>query len=153
MEGLFKNKYSIASTRLQGYDYASAGLYFVTICIKDRECLFGDVINEKMRLSNIGIMAEKFWLEIPDHFPFVSLEEFVVMPNHLHGIIEIVETQNLASLRTGSIEFASHSNPETYPNSETNANPETQNFASLRGNKFGPQSKNLASIVRGFKVG
>src|SRR3989338_10065208 len=112
-EGLFKNKYRVGTARLEGYDYSSVGLYFVTICVKDRKCLFGDIVNEEIKLSNIGEMAKKFWLEIPRHFPDVSLEEFVVLPNHLHGVIEIVETQNLASQRTGSTEFTPHPNPET----------------------------------------
>ena len=78
-----------------------------------------------MRLSELGRCAERCWLDIPNHFPFVVLHEFVVMPNHVHGILAIdkpVETQNLASLQG-------------------------------RQNRFGSQSQNLASIIRGYKIG
>ena len=79
-------------------------------------------------------MAEKFWNEIPNHFPFVKLDEIIVMPNHIHGII-IINKQNLEPTKVV----------------------ETQDFASLQlqiqSNKFGPQSKNIASIIRGYKIG
>ena len=89
MSKKFKNKYTIKSTRLENYEYSQNGLYFVTICAKDREELFGEVVNGKMMLNDAGKMADQFWREIPKHFPFVILDEFVVMPNHVHGIIEI----------------------------------------------------------------
>ncbi|MDO9231483.1 MAG: transposase [bacterium] len=130
MSELFKNKYTIKSSRLSNYDYSQNGMYFVTICTKDKEYFFGEVKNGGMVLNDVGKMADKYWREIPAHFPFVRLDEFVVMPNHVHGIVEIAKN--------------------------IDASVETQNFASLqgeRGNKFGPQSKNLASIIRGFKVG
>ena len=136
----FKNQYRIPSARLQSWDYGQNGAYFITICTKNRASYFGDVVDGKMQLSQIGQMADKYWLEIPKHFPFVKLGEHVIMPNHVHGIIVIDK-------------------PNTGINRNTNV--ETQNFASLppesmplhHKNKFGPQSKNLASIVRGFKIG
>lgn len=76
--------------RLCGYDYSSAGCYFITICTKDRECFFGNIKNEKFEYSSIGAIAYTFWNEIPKHFPQVQLGEFKIMPNHIHGIIEIV---------------------------------------------------------------
>lgn len=84
---LFRNKYRSASTRLKNWDYRNAGAYFITICCKDRECFFGEVKNEEMQLNEIGKMAEKYWLEIPGHFKNVRLGEFVIMPNHMHGIL------------------------------------------------------------------
>ena len=75
--------------RYKGYDYSRDGFYFVTICAKNRKMFFGDVIAGKMQLSEIGKIAEKFWLEIPNHFPFVKLDQFIIMPNHIHGIIKI----------------------------------------------------------------
>jgi len=100
----FQNKYTIKSTRLENYDYAQNGLYFVTICTKDREELFGEIKDEKMILNEVGRIVNQFWQEIPKHFPFVNLDEFVVMPNHVHGIIEIsknpVETQHCCVLET-----------------------------------------------------
>jgi REP element-mobilizing transposase RayT len=85
----YKNKYRIATIRLKNYDYSQNGCYFVTICTKDKQKYFGNIENEKMVLNEIGEIVEKFWLEIPKHFPSVVLDEFVIMPNHVHGIIII----------------------------------------------------------------
>ncbi|MBU0577734.1 hypothetical protein KJ742_01010, partial [Patescibacteria group bacterium] len=86
---LFKNKYRIKSTRLSYWDYSSDGWYFVTICTKNKEEYFGQVRNYIMGLSDVGCLAAKFWQDIPNHFPFVRLDQWVVMPNHVHGIVVI----------------------------------------------------------------
>ena len=129
MTDKFKDKYRTETTSLKGWNYASAGFYFVTICEKNRSCVFGDICNDTMVLTPLGKVAMSCWMEIPEHFLFVEMDAFCIMPNHIHGIIVINSHDSV----------------------------ETQNFASLRndgsGNKFGPQSKNLASIVRGFKIG
>jgi len=75
------------SIRLKGWDYSSPGLYFVTICTQNRECLFGEIANEKMALNIAGHIVEECWLDIPAHFPHVALDEFVVMPNHAHELL------------------------------------------------------------------
>lgn len=75
------------SIRLPGYGYSDEGAYFVTICTKKRDCLFGEVRNGTVELSKIGQIVRDYWLEIPKHFENVQLDEFVIMPNHLHGII------------------------------------------------------------------
>ncbi|MBN1464984.1 transposase [candidate division KSB1 bacterium] len=85
----FKNKYRIESTRLQYWDYGWNAAYFVTICTCRRLFYFGDVRDGIMGLSTIGCLAWRFWYEIPHHFPFVILDAFIVMPNHVHGIIVI----------------------------------------------------------------
>src|SRR5580704_15686294 len=74
------------SLRLKDYDYSQAGAYFVTVCAHDRMCIFGVVDATEMRLSEIGRTVDSCWKEIPKHFQ-VSLDQWVVMPNHLHGII------------------------------------------------------------------
>ena len=94
MSEKFQNKYRLASTRLQDWDYGWSAAYFVTICTKDREYFFGEINDDVMKLSEIGKLAENFWLEIPQHFPFVILDAFVVMPNHVHGIILINKPGN-----------------------------------------------------------
>jgi len=73
--------------RLAGYDYSRVGAYFVTLCAVDRKCLFGEIVAGEMRLNQIGTLVASCWGEIPKHFPNVTLDEFVVMPNHLHGIL------------------------------------------------------------------
>ncbi|MBP7798019.1 MAG: hypothetical protein KA072_05265 [Thermoanaerobaculaceae bacterium] len=78
------------SIRLKGYDYAQAGIYFVTVCTHQRACLFGTISDGQMRLNAVGQVATQCWRAIPDHFPDVSCDEFVVMPNHIHGILWII---------------------------------------------------------------
>jgi putative transposase len=89
MCSLFRNKYRIESTRYRGYDYSSPGKYFITICTKNKIRYFGKIDNGKMILSETGQIAEKFWREIPDHFPNIKLDEFIIMPDHIHGILII----------------------------------------------------------------
>jgi REP element-mobilizing transposase RayT len=100
---LFKQKYRVEATRLPGWDYRSAGWYFVTICTRRRACFFGDIVEGHMRLSEVGEAAQNFWREIPQHFRQICLDEFIIMPNHIHGIVVIiakgVETRHVASLR------------------------------------------------------
>jgi REP element-mobilizing transposase RayT len=78
-------KHHRRSIRLKGYDYAQAGVYFVTICTQDRACLFGDVVDGEMRLGDAGRMIRSVWDEMPTFYPGVDTDEFVVMPNHVHG--------------------------------------------------------------------
>jgi putative transposase len=78
------------SIRLPAYDYAQPGAYFVTICSQNRECLFGDVINGEMILNQRGEMVERTWRELAEHYSGVEVDAFVVMPNHVHGIIVLV---------------------------------------------------------------
>jgi len=98
MTDKFQDKYRIPSARLQNWDYGSNAIYFVTICTQGRELYFGEIADEKMILSEIGEIAHRFWNEIPNHFSFVELGEYVVMPNHVHGILifnKLVETPKL----------------------------------------------------------
>lgn len=90
MNELFKNKYRVNSTRILGRDYSLPGRYYVTICTEDKKMHFGTIKQGRMILSNIGKIADKFWRDIPNHFGDVNLDEHVVMPNHVHGIINII---------------------------------------------------------------
>jgi putative transposase len=132
MDDKFKNKYRISSARLPGWDYGSNALYYITICTKDREHYFGEIVSEhnvetqyfasqniaSLHKTPIGEIAYNNWLDIPNHFSFVELDEFVVMPNHIHGIIVINKPDKV----------------------------------DWKVNKFGVQSQNLASIIRGYKA-
>ncbi len=93
----FKNKYRIESTRKNGWDYGQNGFYFITICTKNRNFYFGDITNGKLKLSPIGHIANSCWIEIPNHFPFVVLHNHIIMPNHVHGIIEIAKRNNVGT--------------------------------------------------------
>ncbi|MFM9825087.1 transposase, partial [Flavobacterium sp.] len=85
----FQNKYRIPSARLKNWDYGTNGAYFITICTQNRDHFFGDFMDSEFITSEIGTLAEKYWMEIPQHFPYIELGNFVVMPNHVHGILII----------------------------------------------------------------
>ncbi len=73
--------------RLKNYDYRTPGAYFITLCAHKREYLFGQIINEKMILNHLGIIVESVWQNLPVHYSNIELDQFVIMPNHVHGII------------------------------------------------------------------
>ena len=117
----FKDKFRIPPARLLNWDYGSNGLYFITICTKGRNHYFGSIVETQYLASltktEIGKIAEDNWKQIPKHFPFIELDEYVIMPNHVHGILLINK-------------------------------PEKNDWVN---NKFGIQSKNIASVIRGYK--
>ena len=77
------------SLRLAHYDYSQAGRYFVTVCIEGRRCLLGEIVDEEMRLNDVGKMVEKWWKELENKFPSIEIDAFMTMPNHFHGILVI----------------------------------------------------------------
>jgi REP element-mobilizing transposase RayT len=93
------NKHHRRTIRLSGYDYASAGGYFITICTHDRECLFGKVVDYEMRLNSYGEIAREEWYQTAFLRPYVMLDAFVVMPNHVHGIIGILDDSPVGARR------------------------------------------------------
>ena len=122
------------SIRLQGYDYSLLGAYFVTICTQNRVCLFGEIADGKIVLNNAGKIAKQCWLEIPNHFPNVSLDQYVIMPNHVHGIIIINGNDDKTNMNNVGV----------------------QNFEPLqiKQNQFRkiiPRS--IGTIIRGYKIG
>ena len=114
------------SIRLKGYDYSQPGQYFITICTQNRVHRFGEISGGVMRLNDVGRIVADCWNEIPVHFPNVILDSFVVMPNHIHGIIRIVD---MGECR-GKKFFAPTDN--AHPNGT---------------------SRTVGSIVRGLKIG
>jgi REP element-mobilizing transposase RayT len=129
MRPLFRNKYKIGSKRKFGYDYSLPGKYFITICTKNRIKYFGKIENRKMVLSEIGQVLQTEWLKTPLVRPDmnITLDEFVVMPDHFHAIIIIGKNQ--------------------YNQNHDNRDTQTMHC----GSTFSPQIKNLASIIRGVK--
>jgi putative transposase len=119
----YRNKYRIPSSRLKNWNYGWNASYFVTICTKNREHFFGHIENGVMHLNELGQIAEQEWIKTPGIRPDMNLElgVFVVMPNHFHAIIIIGENQY------------------------------NRGAAMRGGTTYGPQSKNLGSIMRGFK--
>lgn len=98
----FQNKYRIQSSRMPGWDYARGGKYYVTIITRNRICCFGDVVNNEMRLNEMGKIVDDLWLQIPNHFENTFLDEHVVMPNHIHGIV-VMKRSHLKNNRIGLI--------------------------------------------------
>jgi putative transposase len=110
--------------RLKGYDYSQTGLYFITICTKNRGCLFGEIRNGKMVLNDAGDIANKCWYQITNHFPNTILHEHIIMPNHVHGIIEITVGANNHSPENHSPENHSPENHSPENHSPENHWPE-----------------------------
>jgi putative transposase len=77
------------SIRLKHYDYTQAGFYFITLCVQNKESLFGEIIEDQMILNSAGAMIEAQWLALQHRFPNIQLQEYIVMPNHFHAIIEV----------------------------------------------------------------
>ncbi len=145
------------SIRLKGYDYSSEGLYFITICCHNRVCLFGHVMNGAMVLNEYGQIAFSEWVKTPEIRPNVELDEFIVMPNHIHGIIRITHRGELHSpnIESHSPDCESHS-----PNSGGESN--TPDFMGECNSPqpYSPQresprlqgpSQTIGAIVRGYK--
>ena len=92
------------SVRLKDYDYTRPGAYFVTICTRDRKCLFGEITDGKMIMNNIGKLVFEFWKNIPKHFLHVDLDKYVVMPNHLHGLLILLDNCRDTACRVPTLE-------------------------------------------------
>jgi REP element-mobilizing transposase RayT len=176
------------SIRLKGYDYSQAGLYFITICA-NRECLFGKIVvgaeyfppdndatdtrwaekflpdnhTPSMKLTDAGKIANTCWLEIPNHFPNVVLHEHIVMPNHVHGIIELTDivvgaekflpNNDATDTRWAGNIPPNNNFPPQYYNRANNFPP-----LMIRANNNSPQlfkspTKTIGSIIRGYKIG
>ncbi|CAM3570398.1 transposase [Flavobacterium gelidilacus] len=145
----YKNKYRIESLRLKNWDYRNNGAYFITICTGNRKHYFGEIENNNnqkiMLLNEIGTIAENFWLEIPNHFPFVELGNFVVMPNHIHGILIInsLQNDNLNLLQCND----SNEKPSMAINESLQCNDSTNTYFS----KISPKPGSVSTIIRSYK--
>ena len=136
--------------RLKEYDYSQAGLYFITICTHNRAYLFGEIKNGEMILNDMGKIANQCWLEIPNHFPNTILHEYIIMPNHIHGIVQLVGAKNFSPEITYPTPEITYPTPEiTHPTPENSCN---TNVAKKNSPLRSP-SKTIGSVVRGFKIG
>ncbi len=97
----YQNRYRIPSARAQWWDYGWNGAYFITICTRDRQHFLGAISNDTMVLSPLGAIADVLWHEIPCHRPVVELGDFVVMPNHIHGILILAKPEETPPVETG----------------------------------------------------
>jgi REP element-mobilizing transposase RayT len=144
----FRGKYRISSTRLQNWNYGWNAPYFVTLCTHDRECYFGKMVHGEMQLSEIGEIVESEWIKTFEMRPDMHLQmgAYVVMPNHFHAIIIIGENEYNQRNIDGGADGRDAMHCVSTPSTPSSSSSSSQN-------KFGPQSKNLASIIRGFKIG
>ena len=134
MTDKYHNKYRIPSARWQNWDYGSEGAYFITICTKHRDHQFGEINNGQMCLTHVGVLADVFWHEIKNHAKNVELDAFVVMPNHIHGILILTDNEMIDN------DF----DPIHQPNPSTDLSP-----GHLR---FQNQGKNtVSSIIGSYK--
>lgn len=154
----FNNQYRISSARLAGYDYSQNGAYFITICTKNRNHFFGQIIDKKIVLNEIGNLAYQYWVEIPYHFPFIKLGNFVVMPNHIHGIL--IVNKNTDNFDDGSLqgEFKSvetlQCNVSTTTTMNESPSTETSPIDTIKNKKMSeisPKSGSISSIIRSYK--
>jgi putative transposase len=172
-------KHNRKSIRLKGYDYTQSGLYFITLMTENRAQLFGDIKHEKMILNDAGRIANECWMNIPQHFPNVVLHEYIIMPNHIHGIIE------LTTMAEGANKNSPNNIPNAHPMMGTNDHPMVEtnknspnnipNAHPMMGpndhpmiwpNKYSPNtrpndqsplprspSRTIGSVIRGYKIG
>jgi putative transposase len=171
---LFNHKFRIESARKPDWDYGSNGAYFITICTQNRTHFFGEIKDHQMYVSNAGLLAQQYWMEIPDRFPYAFLDAFVVMPNHIHGIIIInkqesvddVETRFIASNAANAAPTnAAPTNAAPTNAAPTNAAPTTQMptitphsdlqpekiAGGITGNHNPMFHENIARILRWYK--
>ncbi|MDR3365715.1 MAG: transposase [Prevotellaceae bacterium] len=150
------------SIRLKGYDYSQEGLYFITICCQGRICRFGKIKDGKMILNDAGNIAQQCWLDIPQHFPHAELHEYVVMPNHIHGIVELTETVAVDECRGEKFFAHDDGRGEKFfaPKNECGEKCGDECGKKYEGEKFfapttRPRgaSRTIGSIIRGFKIG
>ena len=142
---LFKNKYRVESHRMPGWDYSGNGIYFITIVVQNRRCLFGEIINNEMKLNNFGIIVNDEWIKSAQIRRELFIDEFIVMPNHLHGIVII---KNMA----GQSMELSRSLVETH----CRASLCTVNSHRAEKNKSGQSKlyrkpKSISSFIAGYK--
>jgi len=130
------------SIRLQGFDYASVGAYFVTICTNERACLFGEIIDGKIILNEIGKMVQRHWNSISKHFQNVIMDEFIMMPNHMHRIITIFDDvgakHSQKDTSVNKIVLSENASPLQIPagTKHQSLSAIVQNFKSITSRKF-----------------
>src|SRR3989338_7619229 len=161
---LYRDRYVVPSIRLKRWDDRSPGYYFVTICAKQRWTKpFGYIQHGYMCLSDVGSIVAHAWLQTTVIRPYIGLDTWVVMPDPFHGIIRIIDYRSAYNVRsafdTSSVGFMNPSVDPVCPSVETHGHASLQMDQRIppmdqrirQYNQFGPQSNNLAAIIRGFK--
>ena len=140
----FQNKYRIESIRLKGWDYRHTGAYFITICTHNRVHHFGECRDGKMKLSTMGLIVQGCWYEIPRLNDQVRLGEFVVMPNHVHGILMLVDGDEIGNGNEIAVETLNFNvSTDDTPVDDNNNNEYFKNIT--------PKPGSVSRIIQQFK--
>jgi len=144
----FKSKYRIESTRLRHWNYSTPGFYFITICTCNREHFFGEIQDGKMFLNEIGKIADDCWSQIPNHFKNAELGDYIIMPNHIHGIIVIngMDADVTGVVNTWNVVETGHALSLQHALSLPNQQPDQPSSIYFR---FRNQGKNTVSAMVG----
>ena len=142
----FQNKYRISSARLKNWDYGWNGSYFLTICTAKRRHFFGEIKNGEMHLNDAGMMADKLWGEIPGHFPFALLGEYIIMPDHVHGIL-MIDKPDIAGINRGNIGKDAINRVSAGAVTVT----DTENTGGITGENNPMIQENISRIIRWYK--
>lgn len=145
MSEKFKGKYRSESARLKNWDYGWDGAYFITICTNERQNYFGKIIDQKMQVSPAGAIAHVLWHEIKNHAKNIELGEFVVMPNHVHGILVL----NGNGGRDVACNVPTRNVPTTITDPESE--PEIPQFKNEQMASISPKSNTISTIIRSYK--
>ena len=159
----FRNKYRIPSARLPGWDYRNAGSYFITICTQNRAHFFGECQQGKMKLSTAGMIAQGCWYQIPYLNPQVHLGAFVVMPNHVHGVLildDAVKNDNeIKTLDDGTLDDGALDDGtldvETFDSNVSTSNVNTNHTINHKNSfyqKISPKSGSVSRIIQQYKT-
>ncbi|MBS1653084.1 MAG: transposase [Bacteroidetes bacterium] len=150
---LYKNKYRSESARLQTWNYANDGAYFITICTKDREHYFGEIENGNMQLSPIGAIADVLWYEIKNHAKNIELGAFVVMPNHVHGILILTGNDDFVNGTDGSNgSFVGTLHATSLQTNVLQSNEQhTQHEKNEQMSNISPKPNSISTIIRSYK--
>jgi REP element-mobilizing transposase RayT len=144
---LFKDTYRIETTRLPDYDYSQEGAYYITICTNERKHYFGEILDDKIHLNQIGTIAKDCLKEIPKYFPYAKTDFFVIMPNHIHLILFINDT----SVETRFIASKKNQNDESANPIETRFIASKNETGGFAGQNNPMLNNNLSRIIRWYK--
>jgi len=159
----YHGKYRIESTRLKNFDYGSNGVYFITIVTRDRDNFFGKIIDNEIKLTPAGKIVKKNWYKIPQKFTFIRLDEFVVMPNHIHGILWIEKTDGAGDRSDGdnagnrrdainrvSTDTDTDTDTDTNTDMKTESKPEKM-IGGITGKNNPMLQNNISRVIRWYK--
>ena len=159
MKDKYQNQYRTTTVRAQWCDYGWNSAYFITICTADRAHYFGEIVNGKMVLSNTGVIADILWYEIPNHTQFVALGDFVVMPNHIHGMLILdkpdgnrFEVEAVAALHATQPP-PPHATPPPLspPPLQSPLTDQLQPTKNAQMAAISPKSNSISTIIRSYK--